>query len=75
MNLLGISKINYHGVMLCTHDIILIDYIRKMTSSKVERWSEGLEYREIRISKRKIEYINCNYRKNEKKNERIVVKN
>lgn len=47
--------------MLFTDDIVLKDETRDCVNEKFERWWETLDSKGFKISRTKIEYMNCNF--------------
>ena len=47
--------------MLFTDDIVLVDASREYVNTKLERWREASTSKGFKISRTKIEYLNCNF--------------
>ena len=49
--------------MLFANDIILIDKTKEEVNKKLELWRQTLKVRGFRLSRSKIEYMDCKFRK------------
>ena len=49
--------------MLFADDIVLIDKTRARVNAKLELWRQTLESRGFRLSRTKIEYMECKFNK------------
>ena len=47
--------------MLFTDDIVLMDELRDVVNTKLERWSGTVESKSFKISHTKTEYMDCNF--------------
>ena len=47
--------------MLFADDIVLVDESRDGMNAKLERWWKILESKRFKISRTKMEYMNCNF--------------
>ena len=58
--------------MLFTNYIILVAETKVEVNAKLELWREALESKGFKISRNKIEYMECNFSKNQGMNEEVV---
>ena len=58
--------------MLFANDIVLVAETKVKVNAKLELWSEALESKGLKISRNKIEYMECNFGKNQGMNEGVV---
>ena len=58
--------------MLFADDIVLIGGTKEVVNKKLELWRQTLEARGYRLSRSKIEYMECKFRK-KKNNEQGVI--
>ena len=62
----------YTLCMLFANDIVLIDEIKKGFNKKLELWRQTLKIQGFRLSRSKIEYMECKFRK-KRNNEQGVI--
>ena len=58
--------------MLFADDIVLVAETKVEVNVKLELWREALESKELKISRNKTEYMECNFSKNQGMNEGVV---
>ena len=58
--------------MLFVDDIVLVAETKVEVNAKLELWREALESKGMKISRNKIEYMKCNFEKDQGMNEGVV---